>query len=376
MRPPDQVQFPYEKVGKTSIRSDRRAFRLLARVLGNRTRRALRLAGATPAQLLRHCARIIKNQFRARSSRDRLFLSTDGDLCRRVHGGYKVFDLHSMIVTKIFSEDVPDDARRTEIEGIRAASELSFAPEFQGTGEELASVSESLVIGALGPTSRLAEQGRFIPEFTKQFVPIFTEMLNLWPARKVEIGVRVEQINLQLQEAKFAERFPSGICFIDSILSSLDTTRDVTVFTAFSHGDFGLVNVVEDSRRLFVIDWESASYRTVLNDFFNSLFVECYYARVTLGEMNCALDSMVDALAENLGSSAGLAESIRLHAVVYRKLYYLERLALLLGRAPSESATRVIERSIGLFEDFERGSEIPAGFSELMPSAETAREES
>lgn len=318
-------------------------------------RYGLGMAGLVPFDVVKYLANSVKQYLLGRTASGDILMPLDGDVCRTVHGGHKIFDFRAMTVTKVFAMDVPENARQTEISGIREAGQLSFAPRFVDVGEDSEWVSESLVTGELGPRSVWASDGSFIENIARLMLPVFSEILQARPLESIRVDSLLERLDEQFEAVKYRSRFPELVKFVDLVRDSLRSQDSMaTVLMGFSHGDLGLVNIVNSDGRVVVIDWESVDSRTVMNDFFNTLFVELYYERAARGNFREKLHVLSGDLADHVEGRAGLSASIRGNLKIYRRLYYLERLLLLLRRAPSDSSDRVIRKSIELFETFEQ----------------------
>lgn len=102
-----------------------------------------------------------------------------------------------------------------------------------------------------------------------------------------------------------------------------------------------------------VIDWESAGRRSTLFDLYNYFFTEIYYGRATtnlISEINEAISSLQSRLASK---APDIARTLPPLGQMYRRLYYFERVLMLLERELSGERLDVILRSIQVFNRYE-----------------------
>ena len=133
------------------------------------------------------------------------------------------------------------------------------------------------------------------------------------------------------------------------IAERLDNTEDTDIYLAFTHGDFSFVNFQDNNGRIAVIDWESAQLRSALHDLYNYYFTELYYGR-TRSDLLTEIDSSVLSLSQRLAAdNPALSRNVAKLGNVYRWLYYLERLHMLLEREMSEGQLKVIRHSADTF---------------------------
>jgi thiamine kinase-like enzyme len=121
----------------------------------------------------------------------------------------------------------------------------------------------------------------------------------------------------------------------------------------FSHGDYSLVNILRTKNGIKVIDWEGVAFRNPLYDLHNFFFTELYYKRAKTNlvmEINEAILSMQ---ARFYTKFPDIAKSLELFASTYRRLYYIERVCMLLERELSNQLLNVVIRSIDMFERYE-----------------------
>jgi thiamine kinase-like enzyme len=141
--------------------------------------------------------------------------------------------------------------------------------------------------------------------------------------------------------------------YLNLIKYQLLDQLEANLVVVFSHGDFSLVNILSTARGVRVIDWEGAKLRGLLYDFFNFFLTEIYYRRADVGIADYVNDIAYD-------FSVGLKQKNNndISVQFYRRLYYLERVNMLLERELTDKLLEVILRSIDVFQQFERESNL------------------
>jgi hypothetical protein len=128
---------------------------------------------------------------------------------------------------------------------------------------------------------------------------------------------------------------------------------DPGVDMVFSHGDFSLRNMLMTKEGIRVIDWESAGRRSVLFDLYNYFFTESYYGRIATNLVS-EISEAISSLQSRIRSKApDIAENLSSLTPMYRRLYYLERILVMLEREMSDDLLDVILRSIQVFKRYE-----------------------
>jgi thiamine kinase-like enzyme len=121
-----------------------------------------------------------------------------------------------------------------------------------------------------------------------------------------------------------------------------------------THGDFSLVNALATDDGLRFIDWEGIAPGGLYSDLFNFAFVERYYERVRSGFADL-LDDMFARYREACRDALpGFRRAAETGFDFARRQYYLERLRVLVDRQPSAHLAGVIQKSISMFDAFDR----------------------
>lgn len=274
-----------------------------------------------------------------------------GHLCIKVHHGHKLFNLSKLSTTKFFNNELSAADAGNEIRAITEASSLDFAPTVLEVEPGNRWFSEAFI-----PGTRSKKTGHSNPEmlYKTTIVHHLRKMILSRPAHTVALGSYVRDLRKKLAEQLTYGHLDSELhnnvqTFIDTIAAQLESSNDIAISLAFTHGDFSFVNFVYRDNEIWVIDWEDARERSLLHDLFNYFYTEIYYER-TQSTLDTAINEAIHLLMEQ-HDLRGLAESSKTgdNKAVYQWLFYLERIIMLLGRDASANRSRVIQRTIDIF---------------------------
>jgi thiamine kinase-like enzyme len=121
------------------------------------------------------------------------------------------------------------------------------------------------------------------------------------------------------------------------------------IYLVFSHGDYSLENILKSKTGIKAIDYEGAALRNPLYDLYNFFFTEIYFERVDFN-LEQVLNRAISFLqARLLQKEPELAKNLVSLAPIYRKLFYIERICMILERELNNQLLDVIHRSIEVF---------------------------
>lgn len=309
--------------------------------------------------ILKVIARSRKNT--RQTAAEPLSLPAFGHLCIRIHRGYKVFDFSALTTTKIFDPDADETAAAAEIAAVRRASPLAFAPTLLHTDPGNRWYTETFLPGAQSPKT-----GQSDPKdlFDRVIADHLAGIILLEPLRTTGLadywhGIR-DSLYTRLQHAGYEDELRNAIQrFVDSIAARLEATADRPIHLAFTHGDFSFVNFMQNHGKISVIDWESAQTRSLHHDLYNYFLTERYYQR-TQSNLVTEMADAISQLGQRLGGKASAPVSFDAETTdVYRRLYFLERMDMLMGRELAGPGLNVLRRSIDIFAHHEADVSTP-----------------
>ncbi len=311
--------------------------------------------GRTRSRILRTIGRLIQYRLSLPQNADILELPFFGNLCLPVHRGYKIFDFNRKKVVKMMTAEIDPARVSNEIEAVRLASQLSFAPGILHWSEIEHWYEEKFIQGRPFYTDPRAETDVSIEIYHRDITPCLEDMILLQPIQVIEIQ---EYVNRLLESSVYRKslvsrenireaRFIFG--FIESMAAQVNRRAEGQIPLVFSHGDFSLVNILKTDNGLKVIDWEGSAKRNPLYDLYNYFFTESYYGRTTkclVAEINQGIRSLQSSIAQKAPEIAATLEAF---SDIYRWLYYIERICMLLERDFSKKILEVVARSIKVF---------------------------
>jgi thiamine kinase-like enzyme len=314
--------------------------------------------------------RFIEHRLQLRDNRSVLVLSIFGNLCLRVHRGYRLFNYGQNTVIRIIDPDVDTAIVTREIEAVRQASEFDFAPRIFRWNIEEGWYEEELLNGYLSYGIPKSDSAALSKMYYQDIAPCIEQMILFQPPIKTTVSARINECLEVWQDARLSEpeldtsRVYQVQQFTESVIKQLYLNPDRQITLVLSHGDFSLRNMLSTRKGLRVIDWESLAHRSVLFDLYNCFFTELYYRRVStnlVAEINDAISSLQLRI---MSKSPELATALTGSAQMYRRLYYIERICTLVDRKLNNELLDVILRSIEVFHRYE---EIVTGESWQMP---------
>jgi hypothetical protein len=207
-----------------------------------------------------------------------------GNLCLRVHRGYKVFSFKRKTVIKIFDEKVNPYYVDSEIDAARKASSLDFAPKIRNWNIHDRWYEEEFVNGSLCYSNSGSDSAVTHGIFQREIAPCLEEMILLQKPILVDIQEYADRLTKIIAERKVSTtlinkaKLASINHFIE-FTTKLLYFEEIKIPLVFSHGDFSLVNILNTKNGKKIIDWEGAGARNPLYDLYNFFLTELYYKR-------------------------------------------------------------------------------------------------
>jgi len=303
---------------------------------------------------------ILKSIIRSRQhtipgTTDTLLLPAFGQLCIRVHRGYKVFNFSTLTATKVFLPGTAASAATSEINSVRDAASLDFAPKLIEVDPQSHWYTEAFI-----PGERSSKTGRSDPAsiYKGQVADHLYTMVSSKPVLTRRLVEYLHDIRTSILQQLVHPQLDGELTtrihdFIKSTAARLEANDDTAIYLAFTHGDFSFVNFLYKENDIAVIDWESAKQRSILQDLYNYFLTELYYRR-TQSNLLREIDNAISMLSQRLAPiDSELASNVVAFKDVYRWIYYLERMQTLLDRKPSTWRANVIRESMDVFEKHE-----------------------
>jgi len=283
-----------------------------------------------------------------------------GNLIIEVHGGYRVFSFSQKIVTKVINANSNPSEIMREIRGVRLASQFDFAPKIFRWNIEQGWYEEELINGIVSYSLINSDSAALLNMFKQEIAPCLEKMILIPKLEKTTVRKILGQCSQTLDRKQISrikldeDKIDAIYQFIQLIISKLLESADQTVFRTITHGDFSLRNMLSSKKGLVVIDWEGIAYRSALFDLYNFFLTELYYDRVStdlISETRQAIECLNGKLNPQFPE---IAKHLIDFAEIYRLLYYVERICMLVERGLNKKILEVIIRSIRIFSEYEK----------------------
>ena len=292
-------------------------------------------------------------------SNGHIVLPVFGQIAMQVHRGYKVFDFDRLEVSKVFGQDVSTQDATKEIAASKQVSDIAAAPKYLIADPDLAWFKEEYICGThatdivAGPAS---DYIGLYPDVEKCLLDLVASKSPTKTTTHTHIehlantSFRTRWLNARLaakdvdEIAAYAEQLRHWL---------LSRPKHDQLQLVLTHGDFSLVNAIATDTGLRFVDWEGIAPGGLYSDILNFLFVERYYGRASVdfrNEVSVFLGRFREAIISRFPELEGAAA---LDPTIARRLYYLERLNVLLNRSASGNLCDVVRKSISMFRDFD-----------------------
>jgi hypothetical protein len=306
--------------------------------------------------------RLLLHQLGVRKRRSpAIELPVPGMACVPTQRGYTVFRVDRDSVVDIFKPRVKPAVFEIYAAAAAWVSRLSFTPELLGVSREEQWLEMRYVPGQEGRVLLVDDAARFQRVFQSSLVPCLAELVLSEPPRFVPLAEYVDELTQSLNAESLAawpQVEPLFRSFVQRISARLADSGHIAL--TFAHGDFVHVNMIVSGEGVRVIDWDTAGWRSILHDAHTFFFSQVFW-RQDVPMPPVLLEQTIRDLAAALPAHSGWLSLTPQALDVYRRLYYLERLAMVLRRKKNKSRAEHLKVSIQIYEAFE--AEIAAGDS-------------
>jgi hypothetical protein len=145
--------------------------------------------------------------------------------------------------------------------------------------------------------------------------------------------------------------------------ATVSAGRVPQLFLVLTHGDFCPGNILNTASGKKLVDWESVSYRSALFDVYSYFIARRVERDVPIDIVISEIQSAIAVFASRLAREApALVDSIRRFEQTYRRIFYIERICMLIDRTGTDRKLDIvgyIKRYIDIFnsyEELERGA--------------------
>ncbi len=316
----------------------------------------------------------VRRQRKLQSHDSLVHLPLYGQLCIPVHRGYKIFDLHKGVVAKVFDPDVKSSSILNEIEGLKKISLIDCAPSLIRWDVKERWYEEEYVSGTSNEASHeRLDSEILLKKFYHDISPCLESLiLSQNPMTKNlieyinEIIKILEVSRLSRQESSVSE-FNKIESFIDSMVNCLHVEANCSIHLVFTHGDFCPANMLNTKHGMRILDWEGATFRSALFDFFSYFFYRPVCRKVPIRtmalEISQALPLFIWKFSEK---SPDVARSVLPSEKIYRWVFYVELLCKEVEREMTDKNLNILQGILEYIDAFNCYEELLAGNSDLQ----------
>jgi thiamine kinase-like enzyme len=288
-----------------------------------------------------------------------------GQACVLVNKGYKIFDHRRKIVIKVFRDDVDMTTIKNELERLQYSSLFKFGNALKEININQRYYEEEYVEGSLDYSALPRKTNDILSKFSLDVLPCLTDLMQKKPEIKVDLidYLKKVQSTLKLEQLNDSTRADPQIIgaihnFLDQINRRFNALQNKsTVFSLISHGDFCPANMLNTKNGMRILDWESATYRSALFDFYSYFFFRPLHQNFSLKDLEKEIAIALQYLTDKIESmNPSLCINIKSNEMMYRWLFYIERISMLVEREKYDTklnTARNIVRYIAAFERYE-----------------------
>ena len=305
----------------------------------------------------------LKYKFHFRDYYSSVNLPFYGQVCVLVNKGYKIFDLRRKVAIKVYRDDVDVSTIKAELERLKKGSLFAFGPSIRKINITERFYEEDYVSGFLDNSPRPRNSQGLLEKFYSDVVPCLVSLLLHQPPKKINISDYLQKmlstlkIDNLLTENSNAGDIDYVLSFIHSMKERLQSEGNISVLFVLTHGDFCPANMLSTKEGLKLLDWESATHRSALFDFYSYFFFRPLHQKLPVAELTQELNTGLSFYLSRLASISGeVLASVQLHEKTYRWLFYVERIWMLVERVKYDTKLNTqanIRRYIHVFNEYE-----------------------
>ena len=319
--------------------------------------RLLKSLGIGKSTIIRAFKWMLMLRARPRVAKEMIELPVFGAVCISVHRGHKVFDIQNNVVTKILSQQADLRSVEQEIRAVAQASRLEFSPGMVSQGADDRWYAEDYIRGEHAQLEASLDSAKLMSFYQEHVEGCIVKMAMLRTPVVLPVEQHVQNLLSSLESSELRkqdarDKVATIVAFVLNMATRLREFQSEHVVLVFSHGDFAIPNMLLAREGLRVIDWESASYRSMLHDLHNFFLAELYFNRAAtplVGELRDASDSLLSKLQQLPTVVIPDAEYLE----IYRRIYFLERIVTLAQRDLNRRQLNMLLRSVSLFQHYD-----------------------
>jgi len=280
-------------------------------------------------------------------------LSAYGQIAVPVHQGYKVFDFPKGVVRKVFDQNVEALVVGNEIEQMRNIFKIDFAPSIQQWNIEEKWYEEDCLSGSIDTSYAPMDSRTLLKKFSDEVAQPLSELILFQQPQTIcgteyiqEMMKNVEASRLAKQESTKTE-FREIQRFLNSMVEQLLVEGHDPVLLVLTHGDFCPENMLNANQGLKIIDWESATWRTALFDFYSYFFYRSALKNISPQILDSEIKEGLRITLSRLTTMApDMVQRLMEWEDVYRRFFYIERIYMLVIREMTDQNLNILRDHI------------------------------
>ncbi|GJQ57458.1 MAG: hypothetical protein SCALA701_02590 [Candidatus Scalindua sp.] len=283
-----------------------------------------------------------------------------GQICVFVHQGYKIFDIRRGVVTKVFDHGANSSHILREVEQLKLTSQIGFAPSLKRCNIEERWYEEEYVSGSLDDPHKPLDSEVVLKKFCHDLAQYINHLILFQQPLKKEVGEYVGEIvegSKSFKHELTDKEFGIVKKYLDAMVKCLSVEGDLQIYLVFTHGDFCPANMLTTRHGLKIVDWEGAMYRSTLFDFYSYFFYRAVVKDVPVDTIASEICEALPIFVSRLAVKApDISNSLLQSEKVYRWLYYIERVSMLVERKSTDKnldIMKFISRYIEVFNGYE-----------------------
>jgi len=296
-----------------------------------------------------------------------------GQTCVLVNKGYKIFNIRSGVAIKVYRNNVDIPTITKEVECLKNGALFDFAPSISRINIKERWCEEEYISGAKDHSNNPRDSKILLKKFYKDIVPCLESLiLRQFPIKKHTINYIYEIKNTLVSGNLLRKEL--GVKNIDKILSffhlmgeRVHSEDSSLIFLVLTHGDFCPANMLNTRHGLKVIDWESATFRSALFDFYSYFFFRTLHQKLPLDKLSAEIETALPYLITKLDAiTPAVSGSLKSFERIYRWFFYIERIFMLVVRERYDTKLDIMDTILSYIEVFNSYEEIYAENAEKM----------
>jgi len=310
-------------------------------------------------------ASFIKHKFHIKKNDLLVDMPFYGQICVLVNKGHKILDIHRGTAIKVYRNNVDITTITDELDRLKNGSLFEFAPTIRRWNIEERWYEEDYINGTLDYSFYPCDTTTLLKKFSRDVSP-YLETLMLYRSPVTEnVSDYIYGMKSALRNGDFLshvsdeQKTGSIWTFFDFVSARILADGNMPVYLVLSHGDFCPANMLNTKQGLKIIDWESATSRSALFDFYSYFFFRPLHQNLSLDQFSSEIISALPLFLSELDMAAPeMTAALRSADKKYRWLFYIERIYMLIERQRYDTKLNVMENIFKYIDIFRQYEEI------------------